>query len=224
MCLHSCVCRRAAPSQKKMPTTSLGHAALQAAIHMWPITEKNAIIQSGCLRVLILLHSPLSPPLLSSSPNTSPLILFFHCLRPSPTSQVRIPSRQRGVLRQLRDHSCSAWHRHGANAPGLTLHVLYPPLLFQIGARESPHPKGEGRPFSEHNPQLLVGGERRNLSARSTGTHDERLVTMGSCFLDSNKGGNIASRPELPASSLELPEASSTRELGNFRVTPCLLP
>lgn len=157
--------------------------------------------------------------------------LFFSTLHslhrfspPPPTSQVRIPSRQRGILCQLRDHSCSAWHRHGANAPGLTLHVLYPPLLFQIGARESPHPKGEGRPFSEPNPRLLVGGERRSLSARSTGTHDERLVAMGSCFLASNKGGNIASRPELPASSLELPEASSTRELGNFRVTPCLLP
>lgn len=90
MCLHSCVCRRAAPSQKKMPTTSLGHAALQAAIHMWPITEKKmplfrvAVYGSLFFSTLHSLHRfsppPPTPLPLSCSSTASHLPLLPRCV------------------------------------------------------------------------------------------------------------------------------------------------
>lgn len=151
-------------------------------------------------------YSSLCPPSLCCFSLFLPQHLVpYPALSPPPTFpavQVRVPPRQWCILCQLRDHGCSARHRHGADALGVTLHVLYPPLLFQIRARESPHQKGEGRLFSEHHPQLLLGGKKGGL-ARSPGTNDERPVTMGSCFMDSNEGRNVAPRNELPASSLE---------------------
>lgn len=109
-------------------------------------------------------YSSLCPPLavlfLFSFTNISSFTLSFLCLPPSPAAQVRLPSRQRSILRQLCDHSCSARHGHGADAPGVTLHILYPPLLFQIRATESPYQKGKGQSFSEHS---LLGGKRRGL-------------------------------------------------------------
>lgn len=170
---------------------------------VWPVIDKKYRYSEW---LFMDLYSSLCPPLsLLFLPFAPQHLIPYPALPPPPTfpaAQVRVPPRQWCILRQLRDHGCSARHRHGADALGVTLHVLYPPLLFQIRARESSHQKGEGQLFSEQHPQLLLGGKRRGL-ARSPGTHDERPMTMGSYFLDSNKGRNVVPRNELPASSLE---------------------
>ena len=130
-----------------------------------PRTNPSRIPRDDCIWKLF---SPSLPPphphFLNSFPLSPPSSQY---LCPFPlarllwlsSTQVCVPARQWRLLCQLRDHVSFDWHRHGAVAPGVTLSVHHPPLLLQVGARESPHQNGEGQALPLVQPsQFPLGG------------------------------------------------------------------